>query len=725
MTDTDAGELVLTKLVPPTLPGPFVVRPRLHEMLDAALDERHRMVLLSAPAGAGKSTLLAGWLSERPSPVAWFQAEGSDSDSARFWSYVVAAIGRIDPEIEASVGPRVPSATADGAGLVAALANALSARATPLVVVIDDYHVIDSDQVHSQVERLIELCPPQVTLVLTTRMDPPFRLGRLRVRGQLTEIRAADLRFDRAEAGPLLRSASINTEIVGALVERTEGWAAGLVLAGLSMRSASSGDGFVDGFRGDDQLIVDYLSDELLATVTDEDRQRLLATSVLERLTGPLIDAVTGRGGGGAWLRRTAATNQLLIGLDRSGTWFRYHHLLRDLLLLEAETALADQMADLHRAAADWHRLNGSVHDAIEHYLSAGERATAADLIVEHATALLNGGQLRTVIGYLDRLGDVADTHVGALVVRGWVALITGRFAEAKRCHGTAHQLDVDGADEGLIAALGIMTYIAAGDVAGALGAAAGSTEPTEATQAMALGLALVCAGRFDDARPVLDLALEMAAAEPDHFVATIAPISVATADLETGSPASAERHARAALELADRYSLTEAPQTALAHSIVARTSTDPAEAAQSARRGVELARRAPEFLMLAYALVSAGDVLSVQGDPEGPGLLAEARTVIDRCPDPGFTGVFLARAESRHGIDVAAPKIVGLIEELTDREYAVLRLLPSELSQRDIASELYVSLNTVKSHCRAIYRKLGVTDRKTAVQTARDLDLL
>ncbi|MGI9612498.1 MAG: LuxR C-terminal-related transcriptional regulator [Acidimicrobiales bacterium] len=721
-------ELVRTKLVAPTLPGPFVTRSRLHHALDAAVDGQHRLVLVSAPAGSGKSTLLAGWLAERSEPVAWLQVEASDADAARFWSYVLAALGQVQSNLEESLRPLVASAGGDATPLVSALANALGAMTQHLVLVVDDYHLIDNDQVHAAVERLIELSPAQLTVVIATRVDPPFRLGQLRVRNQLTEIRASDLRFDQHDARPLLGGrATEAADVVRALVDRTEGWAAGLVLAGVSMESADSIEDFIEGFQGNDQLIMEYLSDELLAAMAETDRQRMVETSVLERLTGPLVDAVSGTGGGGAWLRRTAAANQLLIGLDRSGTWYRYHHLLRDLLRLEAASVLGDRVAELHLAAANWHFEHGSLHDAVEHYLAGGDLDAAADLIADNATQLLNGGQLYTVLRYLDRVGDVIEQHSGCCIVRGWTTFFAGRFAEAEEWLDRARQLDVDGVDAGLIAALTTMIHVANGNVASGLEVATASPEPSDPSHAMTNGGVLVWAGHFDEARPHLQRAAEMAALEsgPDDFAASVTPVFEAIIEIESANPSAADRIARAALAYAEEQGTARAAQMALAHSVKARTTTDTDEALDAVRRGVKLARRSPENIMLAYALVSAADVLRRHDDPEAAVFLREARTIVDRCPDPGIVGLYLARIEARQGIEVAAPKTSELVEGLTDREYAVLRLLPSRLSQRDIASELFVSLNTVKTHCRAIYRKLGVGDRKTAVQAARDLELL
>jgi LuxR family maltose regulon positive regulatory protein len=269
------------------------------------------------------------------------------------------------------------------------------------------------------------------------------------------------------------------------------------------------------------------------------------------------------------------------------------------------------------------------------------------------------------------------------------------------------------------------MTHLAIGDVAGALDEARSAPDPFESTQAMTLGGARVWGGDFEGARPFLDLAAEMAPGEGNSFVETVTPIFQAIADIECADARSARRHALRAIDIAIANGFDELAQTALAHSIAARTSHDPEAAIAAAQRGVELARKSPERIMLAYSLASAGDVLCHHNDPTGPDMVLEARSIVDRCSDPGIAGRYLDRVEARHHLVSIQPTSTQLVDDLTDRELAVLRYLPSPLSQRDIASELYVSLNTVKTHCRAIYRKLGVGDRKAAIQAARDLGLL
>ncbi len=383
-------------------------------------------------------------------------------------------------------------------------------------------------------------------------------------------------------------------------------------------------------FQGDDRLVVEYLTDEFLSGVTDHDRARLLQTSVLDRMCGPLVDAVCDTTDGTQWLQHTASTNQLVIGLDRTDTWYRYHHLLADLLRLEAERTT--DLTAIHGRAAAWHRHVGSSHSAVEHYIAAQDLATAADLIYDDATELMNRGQLRTVRHQIDRLGEIAEEHAGTMVVRGWISLLTGNFADAQASLERARALEPNDDEAGLIVALAIMAHIASGNVARALDEAASASDPFESTQAMTLGGAHIWGGDFDKARALLKRATEMAPQEGNTFVEAVTPIFSAIGHIESGDTHAAQRDANAALAIASANGFDDLAQVALAHSILARTTATAEEAIASAERGVDLARQAPEYIMFTYALASAGDVLCHHDDDRGAELLAEARGVVDRC---------------------------------------------------------------------------------------------
>jgi LuxR family maltose regulon positive regulatory protein len=729
-----AQSLAATKLRPPALPDNLVSRPRLDALLDRGVQGQVRLVLVSAPAGSGKSTALASWLAGRPEAGAWLQVEASDSDPARFWAYLVQALASASADLSPRLTALVASSGGDELVVVTAVVNALSELAQPLVLVVDDYHLIEADVVHRGMERLAELSPPGVTLVLATRSDPPLRLGRLRVRRQLLEMRADDLRFSAEEAPVLLGPAAARLDDAGheALRERTEGWAAGLVLAGMSLARTGDPGAFVEAFAGDDSLVVEYLRDEYLAALTPPDRQRLLETSLLEQFDAELVDAVTGGSDGAAWLRRTAASNQLVIGLDATGTWFRYHHLLRDLLRLEARQLLAGRLPELHARAAACFADRDEHGRAIEHHLAAGQAPAAAQLMLVHGPRLLRDGQVESLRGLLDRLGELTGQLAWCAFLYGWCEYLSGSYDSALDWIGTTLAVAPDGFDPVVVTSLRINVSIGRGDVATALAEAIavdvpGVLEAHTCDLSTATGVAYAWAGRMQEARRVLRRTARRAAAESFPTAQAISLAYLAVVELEDGTATDAAASVRAALATAADLGLAEYRGVAVAYAVAAHVADEPGVALAHARHAVHVVEGNATRLALAYVLSLAADALLDRGEPEGRQLLAEARVVVDGCPDPGLAGRRLARTESRHGLAGAAHDrtLSPAGERLTERELAVLRYLSTQLTQRDIARELYVSLNTVKTHLQATYRKLGVVDRKAAVQAARDLHLL
>jgi LuxR family maltose regulon positive regulatory protein len=720
--------LAETKLSPPTLPSRLVPRSRLDVLLDASLTSEIKMALVSAPAGSGKSTLLASWLASQPQSSAWLQVERSDSDPTRFWVFLARALSRIDPTLSTRLEPLIVSSNRDADLIVTALVNELAALPEPLIIVLDDYHLIENPSIHEGMERLIELCPPSTTIVLSTRVDPPFRLGRLRVRHQITEVRASDVRFEPGEAAGLLGPDPVRGGLVERLVGRTEGWAAGLVLAGLSLQRATDPEQFVNAFHGNDELVVDYMTDEFLAGEDDDTRQRLLQTSVLEQFNGALVDAVTGTTGGSQWLIDTARTNQLLISLDRTNTWFRYHHLLRDLLRLEAHQTIPERLGELHQRAASWFEGEGDDRHAIGHHLAAGNDRAAIRLIYRVGPQLIADSQIDTLQDLLVSIGEPAKTDPACTLSWGWCHYIGGRYAQAAEWVAITHDLASPDFDPIITAPLRMNLSLAQGDVGTALTLAREARAADHLVMhrpelATTVGGAFMWAGQADEAREALDIAVEKSVVthfRSTHLLATIH--QAINAFDATGSTTEAE----AALTTATESGLSTYHRLAPAYAIRGRGTSDPARARADVTHAIEMARKAPGDLALAYVLTTCGDTLLDLGDTGGQALVVEARTVIDRCPDPGIAGRYLARIESKHRIAVERPRPVDtLVEQLTERETAVLRYLPTALSQRDIGAELFVSPNTVKTHCSAIYRKLAVGDRKAAVQAARDLGLL
>lgn len=727
-----------TKLRPPTLPELLVQRARLDHVLDAGVATQARLVLVSAPAGSGKSTLVASWLAGRSEAAAWLQAEESDDDPGRFWAYLVEAISEAVPSVRSAVKPAVLASAADDGLVVSMLITTLAEQGSPLVIVIDDYHLITNEAIHHGMERLVELCPSDVTIVMSTRFDPPFRLGRLRVRGHLLEVRGDGLRFEPAEAATLLgahghsRGGVPDAADIDLLSRRTEGWAAGLVLARLSLAQVSDTSRFVQEFHGDDQLVADYLTDEFLAGLSDDDLHRLLATSVLEQMNGPLVDAVTGSSDGRRWLTETASENQLIIGLDRTGDWYRYHHLLRDVLRLEAKSRIPDELPELHRRAAAWFESVGDHDRAVVHLLGAGDRHEGVRLMRVLGPQLIALNQIDTLRSVLSDLGDVGEADLVCALLWGWSEFIAGRFDSAEAWVGRVHRLAPDGFDPFVTAALRINIFLGRGDVQSALEIARDNSDvdelrslPIEFANVPAVaGGAHMWAGQTEDARAVLRVAEQKTESTENHTVHLLSLIYQALTEFDAGDLSAARERATHTIAAAEALGLSSYHRLGPAYAVMARTGEGP-EAVADARRAVESVKRVTGDLPLAYVLTMCGDVLLDAADPAGLDLLTEARIVVDRCPDPGVVARYLDRIESRHAVAVPVAEAPAIVEQLTERETAVLRYLPTKLSQREIAGELFVSQNTVKTHCSAIYRKLAVDSRKAAVQAARDLGLL
>jgi LuxR family maltose regulon positive regulatory protein len=362
-----------------------VARPRLNEPLDSALCSR--LTVLSAPAGFGKTTLLTEWLATfgpGAPAVAWVSLDERDNDAALFWTYVVTAIGGAVEDVGGAALGLLDSSPPATEAALAALLNDLGGLTRDLLLVLDDYHLVEAADVHEEMTFLLAHQPPQLHVVLATRTDPPLPLARMRARGQLSEVRAASLRFSVEESvaylnGPM--GLRLSDSDVAALDGRTEGWIAALQLAALSMQGRSDKSEFIAGFAGDDRYVVDYLGEEVLARQPADVRQFLLTTSILERLTGPLCDAVTGRAGGKATLVALERANLFVVPLDDKRQWYRYHHLFADVLAAHLLDEQPDRVPELHARASAWFEANGDISQAIGHALAGGGSDRAADLM--------------------------------------------------------------------------------------------------------------------------------------------------------------------------------------------------------------------------------------------------------------------------------------------------------------------------------------------------------
>lgn len=453
-TVAERDALLATKLHLPRVRPGFVPRPRLLERLDDA--SAHALVLVCAPAGFGKTSLLSDWVRRGGRRVAWLSLDAEDSDPARFWRHAVAAVDHALPGIGDRLTPWLaPPAPPSFDGVVAALINELAADPPDdeVRLVLDDYHLVGSPAVHASLTFLLDHLPPELRLVLSSRADPPLHLARLRVRGQLGELRAADLRFTSEEASAVLHEAAgpgVPESAVSALEARTEGWAAGLQLAGLSIRGQADAAAFVATFSGSHRHILDYLTEEVLERQTDEVRRFLLETSVLERLSGPLCDAVTGRSGGQAMLEAVEGAGLFLVPLDEARGWWRYHQLFADLLRARLQQQCPEWVAMLHRRAAEWHEQQALADDAIRHALSADDTVWAARLIETQFDELFYlRGEGATVRRWLAALpDDVVQARRRLLVAQAAMADASGQFEAVEPLLSAAEQAAASSGDE-------------------------------------------------------------------------------------------------------------------------------------------------------------------------------------------------------------------------------------------------------------------------------------
>ncbi|MDQ1718407.1 MAG: hypothetical protein QOE89_2360, partial [Pseudonocardiales bacterium] len=391
-----------------------------------------------------------------------------------------------------------------------------------------------------------------------------------------------------------------------------------------------------------------------------------------------------------------------------------------------------ERIPELHARAAAWFETEGDHGQAVVHRIAAGDLLAAANLLLVLGPRLLMDGQVKTLHGLLDQLGDVARTLTWCALLYGWCEYLAGRYSRADAWLDTMRDLAEEGFDHTAATSLRINLALARGDITPALAAArdviATDQLPSHNCDlATATGSAFAWAGQADDARRILRYAAERGAAERFPAARVLALVHLAIVELDDGAAASAQRAACTAVDTAHDLGLGAYHGVAAAYAVRARTAVDPAHGHADALLAVSMGRLASTDLALGYVLAVCADTLMDLGDAAGVPLLAEARSILGRCPDPGIAGRHLSRAASRHGVaERASAPIAALVEHLTERELAVLRYLPvSQMSQRDIAAELYVSVNTVKTHCRAIYHKLGVVDRKAAVQAARDVHIL
>ncbi len=637
-----AQTFLRTKLSLPVFHADFLPRPHLVQRLERGM--KNRLVLLSAPAGSGKTTLLSEWAQQSSSLVAWLALDTDDNDPVRFWSYVVAALQQASLASVADLLQGLRSSPlASMQSLLVELINVLDAERRDIVIVLDDYHLLESPSLHDSLVFFLKYLPPHVHLVLASRSEPPFPLAQLRARGSLLKLRSADLQFTPAEAEAFLcqsQQLSLKPAEVQALVERTEGWAAGLRLASIALQEHADASRFINQFTGSHRAVLEYLLSDVLERQPERVQRFLAHTSVLDRFTASLCDAVTGEGNGRAMLASLEQKNLFLRSLDDEGIWYRYHHLLAEALSSSLRQDQPELFCALHRRASEWYERQDLPEEAIQHALASTDFEHAADLLERHVEKLLQQSELTTVLRWLNTLpASVLRDRPLLLVTQARALIGSGQFEQAEQClrdlermgreEVTEHGQDIF---KGRIAALSAENYSVRGETQKALASAEQAlsllpeddlTWRTRMLQAM--GEAYLHARQLEKAQQILTEAAASSLSNNDARCALAALHSLGQTQVLLARPDLANVSYLQGLQIASQNDLTEAAE--MGHILVGRGHVlcewNDLEAAEAQLlRGIKLARRG------GHTIQALGGTLTLSRIKQAQGKMQEALTV-------------------------------------------------------------------------------------------------
>jgi LuxR family maltose regulon positive regulatory protein len=646
--------LLRTKLYIPPLRAELVSRPRLTERLQASLERK--LTLVSAPAGFGKTTLLSEWGAQCGRPVAWVSLDPGDNDPARFWSYVATALRAAQGAPE-RVTPRTPESypAPPTEAILVALINEVAEARKSVVLILDDYHWIESPPIHDALLFFLEHLPPQLHLVIASRADPPLPMGRLRGQGQLTELRTADLRFTAEEEAAFLNEAmglGLSAEELAALDARTEGWIVGLQMAALSLQGQDRGRiaSAIAALGGSHRYILDYLTEEVLQRQSAEVRAFLLRTAILDQLSGPLCDAVTGQANSQETLHRLERANLFIVPLDDERRWYRYHHLFADLLRSHLEYTQPDQVPLLHRSASAWYEENGHVAEAVRHALAAGDVGRVAHLAEGKVLDMLDHGELGTLVRWLDALpADLVCNYPWLCLARAWALVYAGQLGplEAQLQDAEWALKGFDDTPQGEAQVDHIRGHIAVirgyhtayqGDFARAAELAGEAMEflpeSDPSARSFAVGMRssmLRRCGNLAGAAQALAEALALSQAMGDSHVAVIMACNLAILQERQGklrqSAATLREILQEAEKRASRSGGPRLPSTALAHTclgMILYEWNDLEGALYHTRQGLDLCRPWGQMDMLSGAYLPLATVLQACGDAAGARALVQ-----------------------------------------------------------------------------------------------------
>jgi LuxR family maltose regulon positive regulatory protein len=529
------SELLITKFYVPQLRKSYIPRTQLLERLNAGMDRR--LTLIAAPPGFGKTTLLSEWIHQSNHPVTWLSLDESDRDPAQFWTYFITSLQTLDPQLGGAALKLLQSTQSTPiTSILTTLINEIGAFPAAFSMVLDDYHVIDLESVHTALTFLVTHMPSNMHLIITTRADPPLPLARMRARGQLVEIRAGDLRFTLEESAAFLSQVmgiDLSVEEVAALDARTEGWVAGLQIAALSMQGHADIPGFVRAFSGSHRHILGYLAEEVLDQRPRGTLEFMLRTSILDRMCADLCNALTGQSDGQAILESLEQANLLIVPLDDEGRWYRYHHLFAEVLQVRLHRNRPDLVPELHRRAGDWYERRGLIDEATRHAMAGGDLEGAVRLIETAAGNMLRRGASTTLAAWLDAMPeDTIRACPRLCLARGW-AYFMGKDLDLEAADEWSRlaiqvakvQESLDSGLTGEVAALHAMIAATRSEVERSIELARLALDdlphdsPWRSAVAFCLGTAYYLAGDLAAAAPVFEEAIQLSQPNGAHFI--------------------------------------------------------------------------------------------------------------------------------------------------------------------------------------------------------------
>ena len=729
-----------TKLQPPRSQGHLLERPDLIQRLRQGRERK--LTLVCAPAGYGKSTLLAQWaaVDAAHTPFVWMSLDERDSDPTLLFGQLISAIRTV----HATAGERSLKALTAGPEAITETAIPLLldelAGARQTVIVLDDWQVVSSHDCDEALGLLVDQAPASIQIVVASRSDPRVRTARLRARGELVELRARDLAISASQASELFRHEGVplTDADLERLTERMEGWVAGLCLALLALKEEDAPAQLAQRFSGDSRHVFDYLAQDVLDGIDPELREFMIHSSALDRLSAPLCNAVLGRSDSASMLTMVEQANLFLVSLDATGDEFRYHHLLRSVLRRELAAQHPDPRPSLHARASRWYEEHGDTERAIDHAIAGGDLTRASALVFLAAVPLLSAGRMATLDRWFAALSSpAAHADRQLAVMRALAAGLSARGrTEVERWLSVAD----DGPEmaplaNGITSMTSCVAMVSASYLSRGIEAAERSarlvleSEPVESPWRYAglvpLGQSLFLSGRLDAARAPLEEARTLPGAR-EHLSTSLGMAYLALVELAAGDGERAEQIARDALALAESLghgATAGAANGHLAVGCVLLRRSDLYGAVAHLRRAVELALEPEASYWHTHALLHLAGAERVAGNGEAADdALRRARSALDELPDAGALAALydeVSRAEQQ-----TTPRR-GLDEQLSEAELRVLRGLAAGRSISTVSQELWLSSNTVKSHRRSIYRKLGVHTREQLHAVISELELI